>query len=155
MIELILDRLRHEIVVQLCMAAGSAAGITDGSTWAMLPLQDSAPHQGLNIPLWLCEIWSFLTQVLCHQLWTQPFLTVMSVRLGGFLHFYHIRLFLVSHPGVFYVFPSSLNLRQGPRQQPTQAVWKHKDTGKKKSTAAMSDQARFTSAVERSDSPSV
>lgn len=49
------------------------------------------------------------------------------------------------------MFPSYLNLSQGPRQQPTQAVRKHKDTGMMKPNAATSDQTRFTSAVERSD----
>lgn len=53
------------------------------------------------------------------------------------------------------VLPSYLNLVQGPRQQPTQAVQKHRNTGMMKPIAATSDHTKFTSAVGRGDSPSM
>ena len=70
--ELILVGLRHEIVMWLCLEMSWLSGlqliITDVITWAMLALQDSAPHQVLGTPLQLCEIWPFLTKLLRHQL---------------------------------------------------------------------------------------
>lgn len=46
-----------------------------------------------------------------------------------------IQKFILSHPQVFYIFPSYLNLRQGPCQQPAQAVQKHRDIGMMKPIA--------------------